>query len=142
LGALDQQAVLARVPPVERGGVRVHGLHGALDDDVHDLHRVESAARPPRHLEEGAGLALAVAGSRRTTARSESPGALIREGLGKPDLLVREYPPHTVTQHQHTGHVLLHEERQRHHRPELRALHPRRCSGGCGIRGSSEQVRR
>ena len=105
--------------------MRAHGLDGALDDDVHDLHRVESGRQPPRHLEEGAGLALAALGLGEQPRVPNRLSRLIGEGLGNPDLLVGEYPPHTVAQHQHTDHVFLHEQRQRHHRPERRALHSR-----------------
>ena len=125
MGALDEQAVLRGVPPVEGGGVRAHGLHGALDDDVQDLHRVERGRQSPRHLEEGPGLALAVLGLGEQPRVPDRLRSLIGEGLSQPDLLVGEYPPHAVAQHQHTDHALLHEQRQRHHRPERRALHSR-----------------
>ena len=105
--------------------MRAHGLHGALDDDVEDLHRVERGRQSSRHLEEGPGLALAALGLGEQPRVPNRLGGMIGEGLGKPDLLVGEYPPGAVAQHEHADHALLQEQRQGHHRPERRPLHAR-----------------
>ena len=81
VGLGHDQAVLGRLPAIEAGPGRLHGLDGALGHDLEDLLAVQGGRQAPRHVVQRAGLALPALGLREQPGVADGHGGLSHEGV-------------------------------------------------------------
>jgi hypothetical protein len=111
------QVALDRIPAIEAGPGRLHGLGSALGHDLEDLLAVQGGRQAPRHVVQRAGLTLPALGLREQPGVADGHGGLPHEGVQEVLLTSPEGEGLRADQRQHGEEGIA----QYHGDPEERA---------------------